>query len=93
MNNAQINAETVSRLYFRPLQASQVKYPGWYLHLDLEYQKGPPRWGHKAYGAWFYELTPEGWRNENGCLDCGPFEPDELFLGPIDMTQLAGKNA
>ena len=88
-----ISDGVITSLRLRPIQASQVKLLGWYLHLDLDHQKGPSKWGQKPYGAWFYQWTAEGWRTETGCLDCGPFEPDDLFIGPVDMTVFEGKNA
>lgn len=71
----------------KPKRLSEVVENGWYMHLDFEHQKGPPHWGTKPYGGWFYELTPEGWRNEVGCLDTGPFDETDLFIGPISLVQ------
>jgi hypothetical protein len=86
-----ISDATITSFRLRPLQASQVKVLGWYLYLDIK-QLGTSKWG--CDGAWFYELTQEGWRTETGCLDCGPFEPEDLFIGPVDMTVFTGeKNA
>jgi len=60
---------------------------GWYIHIDFEHQKTTPeKYGKKAYGGWFYEYS-EGniWRTESGCADCGPFDENDLFIGPINL--------
>lgn len=72
-----------------PIQFQYIDNEGLYLHIDPEYQKSSKkRYGKDPYGGWFYRLTPEGWRDADGCLDAGPFEPDDLFVGPIAMEEI-----
>ena len=71
----------------KPFPSTEVVEFGWYIHLDLAHQKTKNMYGTKPYGAWFFEFTKEGWRDEVGCLDCGPLDKDDLIIGPINMGQ------
>ena len=71
----------------KPILIREATEHGWYIHFDVNAQKGPLRWGVKPYGAWLYELTAQGWRDEVGCLDCGPMEPTDLVVGPIEIEE------
>jgi hypothetical protein len=73
----------------RPLKLQEVKSfgYGWYMHLDFDHQKTFHGLFGRPHGGWFYEWTEQGWRDESGCLDCGPFKEKDLFIGPIAMDE------
>jgi hypothetical protein len=89
MSELHLSDNSITRTMIRPFQLKDLKLVlyGWYIHLDLNHQKGAQSSfsNDKPYGGWFYQYTPDGWRNEVGCLDCGPFEATDWFLGPIDI--------
>lgn len=68
-----------------PKRFKDINTMGWYIQIDFNHQKGKGKYGEKPYGGWFYEKTPEGWRDETGCLDCGPFDDNDLFIGPVAL--------
>lgn len=69
----------------KPIRHSEIIEMGWYIHIDFNHQLGKNIYSIKPYGGWFYEKTPEGWRDETGCLDCGPFDPNDMFIGPVEV--------
>lgn len=68
----------------KPIKFSEVKELGFYMQIDFDNQCHK-KWDSKPYGAWFYELSEDGWRSATGCLDVGPFDESDLFIGPIEL--------
>jgi hypothetical protein len=70
----------------KPMRFADITVPGWYLEIDPQHQSSKNMYGEKPYGGWFYELTSTGWRDTFGCSACGPFDPDDLFIGPVEIS-------
>lgn len=67
----QIKDPPVPMAPMQPIPATEVTQPGWYICLD----------GSQGQ---VYEFDNEkNWRNNRGCMDCGPFCVLDLMVGPI----------
>ena len=79
-NNEPIAPDASMSAIAGPCRFDSVTVAGWYISID----GADPR---SANTNGLYQFDPSDidhpWRSQTGCADCGPFDPDEILVGPI----------